>query len=134
MSVPIPEPTPSPSRVVLVADDEASMRRLVQLSLSSSAYEVMAAADGDEAWRLLCEHRPAVAVLDVRMPGRNGLELTRAIRADAALAHTRVILLTANLDDADIRAGMDAGADVYLTKPFSPLRLMGVVEDAIGRG
>jgi DNA-binding response OmpR family regulator len=129
-----PRPLTPPRQLVLIADDEPSVRRLVRTTIASDEYDVVEAADGDQAWSLLREHRPNVAVLDVRMPGRSGLDITRAIRADADLARMRVILLTANLGESDVRAGMDAGADVYLTKPFSPLQLMGVVEDALRRG
>lgn len=119
-------------KTVLIADDEPSLRILVQATIASEQYRVVEAVDGDEAWRLLLEHKPAVALLDVQMPGRSGLELTRAIRSDASLAATHVILLTSQAQDSDIQRGLAAGADRYLTKPFSPLELLTVVEDALG--
>lgn len=120
---------------VLIADDEPSLRLLVAATLGSGAYRLVEAADGDEAWELLLRERPRVAILDVQMPGRTGLELTRAIRASAALRDTRVILLTSKAQQADIQAGLEAGADLYLTKPFSPLELLEAVERAtrVGR-
>jgi CheY-like chemotaxis protein len=78
------------------------------------------------------EHRPAVALLDVQMPGRSGLDLARAIRGQPQLSGTHVVLLTSKAQDADIKAGLAAGADRYLTKPFSPLELLTVVEQALG--
>jgi len=70
--------------------------------------------------------------LDVQMPGRAGLELTYAIRGDPELSRTFVVLLTSKAQQADIQAGLAAGADRYLTKPFSPLELLTVVEQAVG--
>ncbi len=118
-------------KTVLIADDEPSMRMMVSATFAAFECDMLEAADGDEAWRLLVEHHPAVALLDVQMPGRTGLELTRAIRSTPALAATTVILLTAKRQAADIQAGLLAGADMYLTKPFSPLELLTVVEQAM---
>ena len=116
---------------ILIADDEPSLRLLVSATLSSDRCAVIEAADGDEAWRLIRRHRPAAAILDVQMPGRTGLELARAIRADPDLAGTTVVLLTAKAQASDVEAGLAAGADRYLTKPFSPLELLGVVEQVM---
>ncbi len=119
-------------QTVLIVDDEPSIRLLVSATIASDQYRVVEAADGDEAWRLLQAHRPAVVLLDIQMPGRSGLELTQAIKADPAFERTKVILLTAKTQEADVRAGVEAGADLYLTKPFSPLELLTVVEEALG--
>lgn len=117
-------------KTVVVADDEASMRLLVHAAIGSGDYEVIEAADGREAWSLIQQCRPSLVVLDVQMPGRSGLEVLRAIRTDPSLKTTRVILLTATDDESDIEAGLMAGADFYLTKPFSPLDLITRVEEA----
>jgi two-component system phosphate regulon response regulator PhoB len=117
---------------VLIADDEPSLRLLVSATIASDEYEVIEATDGDEAWRLIRHHRPSVVLLDVQMPGQTGLDLTRSIRRDPDLADTCVILLTSKAQQTDIHAGLEAGADRYLTKPFSPLELLRVVEQAIG--
>jgi CheY-like chemotaxis protein len=119
---------------VLIADDEPNLRILVNATIASEQYSVIEAADGDEAWQLLLEHKPAVALLDVQMPGRSGLDLTRAIRSEPQLSATHVILLTSQAQEADVQAGLAAGADRYLTKPFSPLELLTVVEEALGLG
>lgn len=120
-------------QTVLIADDEPNLRLLVAATLASDEYALVEAADGDEAWEVLKTHRPAVALLDVQMPGRTGLELTRAIRQDPALAPTHVILLTSKARAVDREQGEAAGADRYLTKPFSPLELMLAVEQAVMR-
>ena len=116
---------------VLIADDEPSLRLLVSATIASDEYDVVEATDGDEAWQLLRQHHPSVALLDVQMPGRTGLELTRAIRGDPDLSRTCVILLTSKAQQTDVQAGLEAGADRYLTKPFSPLELLRVVEQAV---
>jgi CheY-like chemotaxis protein len=116
---------------VLIADDQAPIRALVSTTLESEEYQLVQASDGDQAWELLHQHRPTIAILDVNMPGMDGLTLTRAIRKDPELASIRVILLTSESTERDIELGMQAGADLYLTKPFSPLELITIVEEAL---
>jgi len=116
---------------VLVADDEPHLRLLVRASIASDAYAVLEAADGDEAWELIEQYHPAVAVLDVRMPGLTGIALTRKIRAHPEFKGMRVILLTGSAREQDIAAGREAGADLYLSKPFSPVELLEAVERAL---
>jgi CheY-like chemotaxis protein len=109
------------------------MRLLVRATIESDQYQVLEASDGDEAWAMIKEHRPSVVLLDVQMPGRTGLEVLAMIRSDPTLAPTRVIMLTAKALKADVELGMTAGADLYLTKPFSPLDLLTRVDEALGR-
>ena len=116
---------------VLIADDESSIRLLVRATIESDAYSIAEASNGDQAWRLIKELRPDLVLLDVLMPGLSGLEVTRAVREDPSLAGTTVILLTANVSQADVEAGLAAGAALYLTKPFSPLELLTVLEKAL---
>jgi DNA-binding response OmpR family regulator len=116
------------SHTILVADDEPALRHLVRVVVASPRRQVLEAADGDAAWTLIQTARPQVAVLDVIMPHRDGLELTRAIRADPALAATRVILLTGAGEPATIARGRAAGADYIIIKPFSPRDLRAAVE------
>jgi CheY-like chemotaxis protein len=122
----------APRQTILLADDQEGVRQLVRLTIASEAYLVLEAADGDEAWAILQIMRPDVALLDIGMPGRDGFALTRAIRADPLLAETRVILLTGSNAPADVAAGRAAGADHYLTKPFSPLQLIATIEKCLG--
>jgi CheY-like chemotaxis protein len=116
-----------PKRTVLVADDEPVIRELVCTALTREGFRVLAAEDGDEAWALLRRHRPPVAVLDVRMPGRTGLELVEAIRADPHLRGTYVLLFTAERREQHVLAGQNAGANRYLIKPFSVAGLIRAV-------
>jgi CheY-like chemotaxis protein len=113
---------------ILIADDESMHRSLLRLTLDSPSYRIVEARSGAEAWRLLLEHRPRLAILDIRMPGRSGLELTQAIRQTPELASTRVVLLTVEAQPAEEAAGLAAGADAYIKKPFSPRELIELVD------
>ena len=119
--------------LVLAADDDQLIRELIQFRLERSGYEVVTAADGDEALRLARERLPDLAVLDVMMPGLNGYEVTRRLRAEEATSGIPVILLTARVQEADVSQGFEAGADDYLTKPFSPQELRARVQAILGR-
>jgi CheY-like chemotaxis protein len=121
----------SDAPTVVIADDEPSVRLLVQATVAEDKLRVIEAEDGDEAWALIQEWRPKVVLLDVRMPGRTGLEILSAIKADSNLADTRVILLTASAAESDIASGLAAGADAYLTKPFSPRDLLARLDEAL---
>ena len=118
-------------RTVLIADDESSIRLLVHATIESDDYTVVEAADGAQAWALAQELKPSLVLLDVQMPGQTGLEVLRSIKADPSLKATRVILLTSKAQERDIEVGLIAGADFYLTKPFSPLDLLTRVEEAL---
>lgn len=118
-------------RTVVIADDESSMRLLVHATIESDEYRVVEASDGTEAWALVQKLRPSLVLLDVQMPGQSGLEVLKLIKDDPSLASTRVILLTAKAQETDIESGLIAGADFYLTKPFSPLDLLTRVEEAL---
>jgi DNA-binding response OmpR family regulator len=111
------------SGAVLVADDDDDILLLVTTRLKRDGYEVVAARNGLEALALAEQHRPAVAVLDVGMPGLDGLEVLEAIRSKPELAQTKVLLLTAKAQESDVRRGFDFGADAYVKKPFSPSEL-----------
>ena len=111
---------------VLFADDDQFFRLAVGEMLATTGREILVASNGDEAWELLVRHRPSLAILDGRMPGRSGLELTRAIRESADLANTRVIMLTGDMFGR--RAGLEGGADAYLVKPFTSRELLETVD------
>jgi DNA-binding response OmpR family regulator len=106
--------------LVLVADDDDDILLLVTTRLKRDGFDVIEARNGNEALALAHERQPKVAVLDIGMPGLDGLEVLARIRADEALQGMRVLLLTAKAQDSDMRRGYDAGADAYVRKPFSP--------------
>jgi DNA-binding response OmpR family regulator len=117
--------------LILVADDDDDILFLVTTRLKRDGFDVIEARSGDEALTLAQTRRPDVAVLDVGMPGLDGLEVLARIRADDALRGMRVLLLTAKAQESDVRRGYDAGADAYVRKPFSPTELSGRVRELI---
>jgi DNA-binding response OmpR family regulator len=120
-----------PARVI-VADDDADIRALIAIAMRRAGIELVAEApDGNAALAAIREHRPDIAILDVSMPGMTGLEVTREVRAGGESDGIRIFLLSAGVTDAAIEAGRAAGADDYLTKPFSPKELAAHVSDAI---
>jgi len=118
---------------VLVADDDFAMRLLIGATIGLDGYDVVEASDGEEAWQLILERRPKIALLDVQMGGQTGLDVTRRIRREPSLAGMAVILVSARTQRADLQAGYDAGADEYVTKPFSPNALAATVRTWVSR-
>ena len=113
---------------VLVAEDDEDILLLVATRLKRDGFDVLTARTGEEALRLVREHRPEIAVLDIGMPPPDGLEVVRQIREDPELNSTRLLLLTAKAQESDVRRGLDAGADAYVSKPFSPAELSARVQ------
>ena len=118
----------------MIADDDPDIRELVGFRLERAGYNVIRAADGEEAVRLAEEKPPDICVLDVMMPKLDGLGVTRALRRHSATKSVPVLLLTARAADDDVARGMEAGADGYLRKPFSPQELAARVEQVLARG
>jgi DNA-binding response OmpR family regulator len=113
---------------VLVVDDQIDLRRLMRLTLEPEGHEVFEAGTGAEALEVAARELPDVVVLDVMMPGDlHGFEVCRRLKADARLSGVHVILLSARTHPVDLDSGREAGADYYLGKPFSPLRLTELV-------
>jgi len=107
---------PNP-KVAVVIEDDADIRSLVVAVLEQDGYVVHAASGGLEGVRLVADHKPVVTTLDVSMPGIDGFETARRIRAFSA---TRILMVSARADETEESAGRDAGADDYLIKPFRP--------------
>lgn len=114
---------------VLIADDDVAMRMLIGAAIADGDYIVVEAEDGDEAWDVIQKHRPSIALLDVQMGGQTGLEVTRRIRSSPDVADMAVVLVSAKTQDSDVQAGLDAGADQYVKKPFSPNQLAATVRE-----
>ena len=107
-----------------MADDSGAMRALLHAQLSSWGLDVIAAEDGAEAWELFQQHEPPLVLTDWIMPNMDGLELIRKIRSYPLDHYAYVILLTAKGETDDRIAGLEAGADDYLAKPFEPKELL----------
>jgi two-component system chemotaxis response regulator CheY len=116
---------------VLIVDDDPFIRKLIATTLEDVAgFELVQAADGDEALERADECHPRIVFLDVDMPRMDGLRACRRLRERPELSETRIVMLTAGAEHE--RAARDAGADLFLTKPFSPLDLLRLV-DELGR-
>ena len=118
--------------LVLVADDDEDILLLVTTRLRRDGFDIISARSGDEALVLVRERRPALAVLDIGMPGLDGVQVLEQIRADDDLRAMLVVLLTAKAQESDVRRGFDAGADAYVKKPFSPADLSARVRELLG--
>lgn len=114
----------SRSRLVLVVDDDEVIRRVVRTVLEADDFEVVEARDGAEALEMVTTEHPMVVVLDVMMPGLDGVEVCRRVHGDG----TKVLMLTARDDAAVEQASKEAGADGFLAKPFSSVELLDKVE------
>lgn len=108
---------------VLVADDDPGSLLVARAAVERSGHDCLTAADGNEAWALYLDHQPDVVVTDWMMPGMDGLALCRAIRAREHELYTYVVLLTSQGSRDDVLAGLEAGADDYVTKPLDPFVL-----------
>ena len=120
--------------LVLVADDDEDILLLVTTRLRRDGFNIISARSGDEALALVRERRPALAVLDIGMPGLDGVQVLEQIRADDDLRAMLVVLLTAKAQESDVRRGFDAGADAYVKKPFSPADLSARVRELLAAG
>lgn len=113
---------------ILVADDEEVIRELVRVTLAGDpALEVYQARDGEQAVHLAHEHAPDLLILDVRMPKLDGFQVCAAVRRDERTRHATVLMLTALGQDTDRQRGIEAGANDYFIKPFSPTALLSKV-------
>ena len=120
------------TRAVLVVDDDPFIRRLIVTTLEDVAeFEIHEAADGMEALEVARRERPSLVFLDIDMPRIDGIDACRQLRADSSTSATTIVMLTAADGDAIQREAEAAGADLYLTKPFSPLDLLRLV-DCVG--
>ncbi|MHB8626150.1 MAG: response regulator [Aggregatilineales bacterium] len=118
---------------ILIVDDQAAVRELVSVTLEIGPYQIIEAANGDEALRLAQAELPDLILLDIQMPGGklDGLQVCRILKSDEATRNIRIVLLTAKGQEWDKQAGQEAGADDYFVKPFSPLDLMDTVESIL---
>jgi CheY-like chemotaxis protein len=120
------------SRTILIVDDDPGIRRLIATTLEDvSGYSMTEAGDGEEAVERARDGRPEIVFLDIDMPRLNGIEACRRIRSEPTTADATIVMLTGDSDDDAERDARAAGADLFLTKPFSPLHLLRLV-DRIG--
>jgi two-component system alkaline phosphatase synthesis response regulator PhoP len=118
---------------ILVVDDDREIVRLVCAYLESSGYEVLVAYDGETALHILRREQPDLMLLDLMLPGRDGMDVTRVVRGDVGLAAMPIIMLTARVEDHDKIVGLELGADDYVTKPFNPGEVVARVRAVLRR-
>ena len=119
---------------ILIVEDRPEIRKLVAMAIRELPYELIEAESGDAGLLAVSEHRPDLVLLDVMMPGHlDGLCVCRAIKADASLACIPVVMVTALAQESDIEQGRGAGADAYLVKPFSLVKLKETISHYIGQ-
>ena len=118
---------------ILVVDDEIYIVHILDFSLGMEGYEVITALDGEQALDKLRTERPDLIVLDIMMPKLDGYEVCKAIKSDPLTRHIPVILLSAKGRNVDQQTGFDVGADDYITKPFSPRKLVERINQLLGQ-
>jgi two-component system alkaline phosphatase synthesis response regulator PhoP len=118
---------------ILVVDDEIYIVHILDFSLGMEGYEVVTALDGEQALEKLQSERPDLIVLDIMMPKLDGYEVCKAIKSNAETRHIPVILLSAKGRNVDQKLGFDVGADDYITKPFSPRKLVERINQLLGQ-
>lgn len=119
---------------ILVVEDEAPIQELLQFNLERNKYQVKVVDSGEEALTVVNTFMPNLILLDIMLPGADGLEVCKRLKADPITKQIPIIMLTALCEEADIVAGLELGADDYVTKPFSPRVLLARVKAALRRG
>jgi len=114
---------------ILIADDEIHIRRSLEFVLKKEGYEIVMAEFGEDALAKAREHKPQLCFLDLQMPPMNGDEVCQAIKQDPGLEGTYVIILTARGQETDKQKIMESGVDEYMTKPFSPSKVIAKVQE-----
>ena len=122
-----------PSATVLLVEDDPVILKLLEVNFELEGYGVLVAHDGAEGIELARSSAPDLIISDIMMPNVSGIELVQALKSDDATAGIPIILLSAKAQTSDIRAGMEAGADDYVTKPFEPLELVEHVQALLAR-
>ncbi len=118
---------------ILIAEDEPDIRELVTFMLKFAGYEVVAAANGEDAVRTASRERPDLVLMDVRMPRMTGYDACRMMKANPDLRDVPVVFLSAKGQESEIQSGLEAGAEAYLLKPFSPAELTNRVRGILTR-
>lgn len=122
-----------PDKKILVAEDEPDIRGLIVFSLQYAGFEVIEVANGEDAVQKAIEEKPDLVLLDVRMPKMSGYEACEVLKEDPETATIPVVFLSARGQEAEIRRGMDLGAEEYILKPFAPDELYRRVEGILQR-
>ena len=118
-------------KTILLVEDDEDLREVVRITLENPSLHILEARYGRMALRLAKETVPHLILLDWMMPGMDGIEVVKALKADVETSQIRIVMLTARDQHEDMQRGLAAGADAYLVKPFSPLELVKTVEETL---
>ncbi|MGV1098375.1 response regulator [Thiovibrio sp. JS02] len=118
---------------ILIVEDDENIQQLVGYNLAKAGFHVLHAENGEQALAMVKREKPDLVVLDIMLPSVSGLEVCKAVRKDPQSKATPIIMLTAKSEENDIAAGLDLGADDYITKPFSPKILISRIKAALRR-
>jgi two-component system phosphate regulon response regulator PhoB len=121
------------SQLILIVEDEPSIAELISINLTHAGFSVLRALQADEALQLLRNTKPDLVILDWMMPGKSGVQFARELRSNPSTQAIPILMLTAKGEEADKVLGLDAGADDYVTKPFSPKELVARVKALLRR-
>ena len=117
---------------ILVVDDEPNVIKSLTFVLRKEGYDVSSATDGEDAMAKIQESKPNLMFLDVMMPKKNGYEVCQEVKSNSSLSDVHIIMLTAKGQEADREKGLNAGADEFMTKPFSPMMVIAKVKELLG--
>jgi two-component system cell cycle response regulator DivK len=120
------------SKRILVVEDQEDNRRIIRDLLTSVGHELIEAPDGEAGVRLAKEHRPDLILMDIQLPGLDGYEATRRIKADPELSAIPIVVVTSYALSGDEQKAQAAGCDAYVAKPFSPRQLLATIRQFLG--
>jgi DNA-binding response OmpR family regulator len=118
---------------IVIVEDEPDILEMLEYNLVREGYEVICTDNGNEGIQLIKQHKPNIAILDVMLPGMDGLEICHQVRSNSDIANTPIIMLTAKSEESDIVLGLGIGADDYMSKPFSPRELVARIKAMLRR-
>ena len=121
------------SKTILIVDDEAPIRDMLRVALEMAEYSCLEAGDAQSAHAIIVDQKPDLIILDWMMPGTSGMELARRLKRDQLTSETPIIMLTAKGEEDNKIQGLEAGADDYITKPFSPRELVARLKAVLRR-
>ncbi|MGA0334516.1 MAG: response regulator [Kiritimatiellia bacterium] len=120
--------------IICIVEDEEDIREILAVQLKREGYEPLTASSGEEGVQLIREKKPQLVLLDLMLPGIDGLDVCRTLRQDKGLRYIPIIMITARGEEADIITGLEMGADDYVTKPFSPRVVISRIKSVLRRG
>ena len=120
-----------PGNKILIVDDEPNIVRSLSFVLNKEGYDVSVAEDGDQAMAMIRGSKPNIIFLDVMMPKKNGYDVCQEIKSDPALMDIHVVMLTAKDQESERAKGLEHGADEYISKPFSPMKILARVRELL---